>query len=122
MEYMTLMIDTETRDLVFDEDGFFKTVHGDDTMVQNVRHALITWKKEFFADLEHGTEYERIMGTNQNNIDIEEIKEILREAILQEPEVARVDRLISSYDGRNVSAEFSATLVNGNKISLEVTA
>lgn len=122
MEYMTLMIDTETRDLVFDEDGFFKTVHGDDTMVQNVRHALITWKKEFFADLEHGTEYERIMGTNQNDIDIEEIKEILREAILQEPEVARVDKLTASYDGRNVSAEFSATLVNGNKINLEVTA
>lgn len=122
MENMTLLIDPETRDLVFDENGFFQKIYAHDTTVQNVRHALITWKKEFFADPEHGTEYERIMGTNLNEIDTEEVKEIIREAIFQEPDVVRVDELKISYDGRNVSAEFSATLADGEQISLEVTA
>lgn len=122
MNNMTLLIDPETRDLVFDEDGSFQKIYGTDTVVQNVRHALITWKKEFFADPEHGTDYERIVGTNQNEIEIEEIKEIIREAVFQESYVSRVDELKVSYNGRNVSAEFSATLADGEKISLEVTA
>lgn len=122
MDNMTLLIDTETRDLVFDGEGAFQKIYTEDTTVQNVRHALITWKAEFFADLEHGTDYERIMGTNQNEIDLEEIKEILREAIFQETDVSRIDKMSVSCDGRNVSAEFSATLVNGEQISLEVTA
>ena len=121
MDNMTLLIDPESRDLVFDENGDFKKIYGEDTTVQNVRHALITWKAEFFADRVHGTDYERIMGTSQNDIDLEEIKEILREAIFQENDVSRIDELNVSYDGRNVTAEFSAVLVSGEKISLEVT-
>jgi len=118
---MTLLIDPETRDLVFDDEGSFQKIYAHDTMIQNVRHALITWKREFFSDPEHGTDYERIVGTNQNEIDNEEIKEIIREAIFQEPNVSRIDELSVSYDGRSVSAKFSATLIDGEQISLEVT-
>ncbi|WP_304430122.1 DUF2634 domain-containing protein [Faecalibaculum rodentium] len=121
-ENMTLLIDPETRDLVFDAEGSFQKIYDEDTVVQNIRHALVTWKQEFFADPEHGTDYERIMGTNQNEIEIEEIKEILREAIFQEPNVSRIDTMTVTYDGRSISAEFSATLVNDEQISLEVTA
>ena len=121
MENMTLLIDTETRDLVLDEDGSFKKIYAEDTTVQNVRHALVTWKAEFFADETHGTDYERIMGKNRNEADISEIKEVLREAIFQEPDVARIDSLDVTFDGRNVTAEFHGTLTNGEKISLEVT-
>ena len=121
-ENMTLLIDPETRDLVFDAEGSFQKIYDEDTVVQNIRHALVTWKQEFFADPEHGTDYERIMGTNQNEIENEEIKEILREAIFQEPDVSRIDEMTVSYDGRSVSAMFSATLVNDEQISLEVTA
>lgn len=119
-ENMTLFIDSETRDLVFDEDGSFQKIYAEDTIVQNVRHALVTWKQEFFADPEHGTDYERIMGTNQNEIEIEEIKEIFREAIFQESDISRINEMTVFYDGRSVSVEFSATLVNGGQISLEV--
>lgn len=122
MENMTLLIDLETRDLVFDAGGSFQKIYDKDTTAQNVRHALVTWKKEFFADPEHGTDYERIMGTNQNEIDTEEIKEIIREAVFQEPHVSRVDELNISYDGRNISTEFSATLADGGQIRLGVTA
>ena len=121
-ENMTLLIDPETRDLVFDAEGSFQKIYDEDTVVQNIRHALVTWKQEFFVDPEHGTDYERIMGTNQNEIEVEEIKEILREAIFQEPNVSRIDTMTVTYDGRSISAEFSATLVNDEQISLEVTA
>ena len=121
-ENMTLLIDPENRDLVFDAEGSFQKIYDEDTVVQNIRHALVTWKQEFFADPEHGTDYERIMGTNQNEIEVEEIKEILREAIFQEPNVSRIDTMTVTYDGRSISAEFSATLVNDEQISLEVTA
>lgn len=121
-EDMTLLIDPETRDLVFDEGGNFVKIYGADATVQNVRHALLTWKAEFFADLVHGTDYERIMGTNQSEIDINEIQDVVREAIFQEDEVSRIDTLNVSYDGRNVTAEFSATLVSGETIASEVTA
>lgn len=122
MDNMTLMIDPETRDLVFDEDGSFKKIYGSDTTVQNVRHALLTWKDEFFADEMHGTDYERIFGLNQNDVDEDEIKEIIREAIFQEPDVSRIDSLTVSYDRRNILVEFSASLVDGETIVLEVTA
>jgi len=121
-ENMTLLIDPETRDLVFDEDGNFVKIFDADTTVQNVRHALLTWKAEFFADLVHGTDYERIMGKNQNEIDLNEVEDIIREAIFQENDVARIDSITVSYDRRSVTAEFTATLVNGETITSEVTA
>lgn len=119
---MTLLIDPETRDLVLDEDGHFQKIFDRDTAVQNVRHALLTWKAEFFADETHGTDYERILGVNQNDVDEEEIKEIMREAIFQEPDVSRIDSMSVSCERREVSVAFSATLVNGETITLEVTA
>lgn len=119
---MTLLIDPETRDLVFDEDGSFKKIYDRETTVQNVRHALLTWKAEFFADLTHGTDYESIVGKNQNEIEDEEIKEVIREAVFQEPDVSRIDSLEASYDRREITVELSATLVDGETIVLEVTA
>ena len=90
------------------------------------RHALLTWKAEFFADVVHGTDYERILGVNQNDVDEEEIKEIMREAIFHSralrPDVSRIDSMTVSYDGRSVSVAFTATLVNKETITLEVTA
>ncbi len=121
-ENMTLLIDPETRDLVFDDDGNFVRIFDADTTVQNVRHTLLTWKAEFFADLVHGTEYESIVGKNQNEIDLNEGQDIIREAIFQEDDVSRIDTISISYDGRTVSTEFTATLVSGETIALGVTA
>lgn len=119
---MTLLIDPETRDLVFDGDGNFAKIFGADTTVQNVRHALLTWKAEFFADLVHGTDYESVMSKNQNEIDLNEVEDIIREAIFQENDVSRIDSISVSYDGRSITSEFTATLVNGETIASEVTA
>ena len=121
-ENMTLLIDPETRDLVLDEDGFFKKIYGVDTTVQNVRHALLTWKAEFFADKTHGTDYERVIGVNQNDLEQGEIEEIIREAVFQEPAVSRIDDVSVSYERRNIKVEISAVLADENKIRLEVVA
>lgn len=121
-ENMTLLIDPETRDLVFDENGNFKKVFGQDTTVQNVRHALLTWKAEFFADQTHGTDYERILGKNQNDLEMSDVEEVIREAIFQEPAVSRIDELNVAYDKRSITAEFLAVLIDNTKIRLEVTA
>lgn len=121
MENMTLQLDPETRDLVFDSDGSFQKIYGEDTIVQNVRNTLLTWKAEFFADETHGTDYERILGKNQNDIDDGEIEEVIREAVFQEPSVKRIDNLKLSYEKRTVTAVISATLENDEKINLEVT-
>ena len=121
-ENMTLLVDPETRDLAFDDGGNFKKIFDADTTVQNVRHALLTWKAEFFADLIHGTEYERIIGMNQNEIDLNEVQDIIREAIFQEDDISRIDTITVSYDGRTDAAAFTATLVSGETIALEVTA
>jgi hypothetical protein len=122
MDNMTLRIDPETRDLAFDAEGNLEQLYVNDTIVQNVRHALLTWKDEFFADKTHGTEYERIMGVNQNDLDEGEIGEVLREAIFQEPEISRIDELTIAYENRAITAEFSATLKNGDSIRRGVTA
>ncbi len=121
MDNMTLQIDPETRDLVFDEDGAFRKIYEVDTIIQNVRNTLLTWKAEFFADETHGTDYERILGKNQNEIDDGEIEEVIREAIFQEPSVTRIDSLKYSYEGRAVTVTIAATLENDEKIKLEVT-
>ena len=122
MDEMTLLIDPDTRDLVFDDDGSFKKIYETDTIVQNVRHALITWKNEFFADDEHGTDYDRIMCVNQNELDDDEVREVIREAVFQEPYVSRVEKIDVTYENRNITVQLLAVLMDEEKITLEVTA
>ena len=121
-ENMTLLIDPETRDLVLDENGFFKKIFDKDTVVQNVRHALLTWKAEFFADLRHGTDYERIMGKNQNELEDGEIEEVIREAVFQEPDIAWIESIDVTFENRKVTAEIAAVMEDKTPIRLEVTA
>lgn len=121
-ENMTLLIDPETRDLVFDENGFFKKIFDKDTVVQNVRHALLTWKAEFFADLRHGTDYKRIMGKNQNELEDGEIDEVIREAVFQEPDISWIESINITFENRKITAEISAVTLDDEPVRLEVTA
>lgn len=119
---MTLYIDPRSLDLEFDENGSFRKIYGYDTVVQNVRNTLSTWKDEFFADPSHGTDYERIMGLNQNDIDEDEVKEIIREAVFQEPSVSWIDSIsVAMGEGRTLEVTLSATMTDGSNFNLEVT-
>lgn len=118
---MTLKINPETRDLVINSEGNFEQIYDDNTIMQNVRNTLLTWKAEFFADDEHGTEYDRILGQPDNEIDFDDVEEVIREAVLQEPDVERVEEIRVVYEGRGITAEVTMTFVDGETASLEVT-
>ena len=124
MSNTTLRIDPETRDLVFDENGNFELIADTDALIQNVRPTLLTWKAEFFADESHGTDYEQIMGLSQNEVQAEDspVKEVIREAVFQEPNVSRINSITTEFENRTITVTLSATLVSGEEIYLEVTA
>ena len=117
----TLRIDPESRDITFDTDGMMETVAGDDTTAQAVRLTLQTWLGEFALVPSHGTNYEAIMGKKPKDLTEDEIPEIVRAAIFQEPEVEEVEEVSYTQAGRSLDIFFVGRLSNGNIISSEVT-
>lgn len=120
---MTLKIDTETMDLVFDDDGMCECIYGDETTTQCVRLTLQTGKESFPLDLEHGTAWEQILGRKMSDLADDEVDEIIREAIFQEDDVEQVDSLAVERDesGRHLDIAFTGTLYGGRQISTEVS-
>ena len=110
-------IDPDTRDLCFDKDGMLETVSDQEAAVQGVRMALTAFKGDFDLVPEHGTDYEQILGVEA---DEETMDEVVREAIFQEDRVSAIDELSVSTANRIVEINFSGTLNNGEKISMEV--
>ena len=110
-------IDPETRDLCFDKDGMLETVSEQETAVQGVRMALTAFKGDFDLVPEHGSDYEQILGVEA---DEETMDEVVREAIFQEDRVSAIDELSVSTANRTVEINFTGTLNNGEKISMEV--
>lgn len=117
----TLRIDPESRDITFDTDGMMETVAGDDTTAQAVRLTLQTWLGEFALVPSHGTDYEAIMGKKPKDLTEDEIPEVVRAAIFQEPEVEEVEEVTYTQAGRSLDIFFVGRLSNGNIISSEVT-
>ena len=118
---MTLRIGEEDRDLVIDDSGNMEQIYGDETTAQNVRLTLQTWKEEFFLDTTHGTQYDRILGKKPHELPQDEVGEVLREAIFQEPDVAQVNSTSADIGEKTIDAAFAATLKSGQTISMEVT-
>ena len=117
----TLRIDPESRDITFDTDGMMETVAGDDTTAQAVRLTLQTWLGEFALVPSHGPNYEAIMGKKPKDLTEDEIPEVVRAAIFQEPEVEEVEEVTYTQAGRSLDIFFVGRLSNGNIISSEVT-
>lgn len=119
MDGYTLKIDEKTRDLVFDDDGYFKEIYGDESSAQAVRLTLLVYKGEFPLDSTHGTDYDRIMGQPLSRLPQDEIEEILREAIFQEEEVVQIDSMELTQKGRSLGVAFVGTLKSGKTIKTE---
>ncbi|MDL2258867.1 hypothetical protein LJC42_06940 [Eubacteriales bacterium OttesenSCG-928-K08] len=117
MDNSTLRINPDTHDLELTEEGSFIMIHSDNTSAQCVRLTLETFKSTFFLDLNHGTDYAKIMGEQPTN---KEIDTIMSEAIYQEPNVRHIDALSIGVDGRLVNTSFSARLKSGQTINVEV--
>ena len=120
---MTLLIDAETRDIVFDENGELAMIFGGETTAQCARLTLQAYKKESPFDLTHGTDYARIMGAKPNEISDDEIQEIIREAVYQENDISQANNIeVTHNDNRGLNIVFDGALANGNIINMEVGA
>lgn len=117
MENMTLKIHPGTHDLVLDEAGALSMIGGAETVAQCVRTTLEVFKGEWFLNLEHGTDYEQILGDAQGDPET-----VLREAIFQETEVQYIDSIAVSHEGRELSIAFSGRLKDGTSITVEASA
>ena len=117
----TLRIDPQTRDIVFDEDGMLETISGDEATAQAVRQTLLVYKGEFPLVPSHGTDYEKIMGKKPNEIEDDEVPEVIREGVFQEPEVTEVDGVEFNIAGRSMDISVSGRLASGNTITSEVS-
>ena len=118
---MTLRIDPDSRDLVFDKDGIMGRIYGDDTTGQCIRLTLLTWKGELFLDTTHGTEYDRVLGKKPSELSDDEAGEVIREALFQEQDVSHVNSLSVDIGNMAASITLDATLFSGKKISMGVT-
>lgn len=119
-ENYTLKIDPESRDIVLDGDGILETISGDETSAQAVRLTLEVYRGEFPFDPTHGTDYEKIMGKKAHDLDEDEIPEVIRDAVFQEPAVAEVDGIDYEISGRSLSASITGRFTSGAPISMEV--
>lgn len=117
----TLRIDPQTRDIVFDEDGMLETISGDEATAQAVRQTLLVYKGEFPLVPSHGTDYEKIMGKKPNELEDDEVPEVIREGVFQEPEVTEVDGVEFNIAGRTMDISVSGRLASGNTITSEVS-
>ena len=98
-EKYTLKIDPVTRDLVLNDDGVM----------------------EFPFVPSHGTAYERIMGKKAHELTEDEIPEVIRDAVFQEPEVEEVQEVSYTLEGRELAVSVSGRLSDGETINAEVT-
>ena len=121
-EKYTLKIDPVTRDLVLDDDGIMEVVTGDDVPAQNVRLTLQAWRGEFPFVPSHGTEYDRIMGKKPGELTEDEVPEVIRDAVFQEPEVEEVQEVSYNLEGRALDVSVSDRLADGETINAEVKA
>jgi hypothetical protein len=118
MANITWKIDSDTKDLAFDNEGFLKTIDEESTSAQNIRMTLESWKGDFDLDPDHGTDYTKILV---EQADDDTTEEIIREAIFQEDNMGVLERLsVERDENRKISISFSGQLNNGAAINMEV--
>lgn len=116
----TLKIDPESRDLILDDAGMLETISGDDTTAQAVRLTLEVYRGEFTFDPTHGPAYERIMGKKRHELEDDEIPEVIRDAVFQEPQVVEINAIDYELVGRGLEIAVTGRLQSGNTIKTEV--
>lgn len=117
-----MKIQHDTRDLILNEaTGDWEFEEDYATIAQCVKATLQVYKKEWFLDWEHGTDYENILGIKPMPDD-RTIQRILREAIYQEENIRYVKKLEYELDQKNrkLSVSFDAVMNDGQEFSIIV--
>ena len=61
------------------------------------------------------------MGKKPNELEDDEVPEVIREGVFQEPEVTEVDGVEFNIAGRSMDISVSGRLASGNTITSEVS-
>lgn len=117
MANLTIAVDTETRDIVI-ADGTVATTSGNEAILQNIRNTLLVYRGEFEKEPDHGTDYASIF--ENDSITNEEIVEIVRDAIFQEPYVQAISDISVVRANRQLTVTFEAALYTGDNITARV--
>jgi len=113
----TMLLDA-TKDIIF-VDGEIAMTSDSDAILQNIINTLLVYKGEFEKDADHGTDYESVFDNER--ITNDEVVEIIRDAIFQEPNVQEIESISASRNNRSIEIKFTVKLNNGDTITSEVT-
>ncbi len=114
----TWLLNPETKDLAFDEEGILSIVKDDAADIQEIWMVLQTWKGDFDLVPAHGTDYGRILGEPE---DEDTADEVIREAVFQEANVSSLDEiLVAVTEKRTLDVRISGTLSSGALVGMEV--
>lgn len=116
MANLTLRINSETRDLEL-ADGMIGTISDTASILQNVRNTLLVYKGEFEKNIDHGTDYDAIFSKSVSD---EEVTEMIRDAIFQEPFISEIIDVKVNRVGRQLTISFNATLYTGENLTSQV--
>ena len=109
-----LYLDPETHDLVI-ENGSPVRVSGEAAVAQSIKHRLLFFKGEYFLDVRQGMPWRTQILIK--NPDLSQLRDLFRQAILQDPEVVDVPSVDLSLDGRTLSVSWTARLTTGRTIT-----
>lgn len=103
------------------KDGDFFWVSGAKQVAQQVKITLLTFKEEWFLDIEHGIPYlDNILVKNPNRAEVEAI---LRTAVKDVPDVTAVPsmRLFVNHPARKLRVDMDVETAQGvEKVTVEV--
>ena len=94
-----IAIDVNISDIVLTDDGDIMLIDNAERVAQQIVISLRFWLGEWFLDTSLGVPYlEYVLGKNPN---INHVRQVIAEAIMQVTGVSKVDRLDFDYDAPN---------------------
>ena len=117
-----IKLDTSSHDITL-EDGSLSTVRDSEKVAQDIKTRLKTLRGEIILDNSYGFPYTLLF--NSRDIDLSEIETIVKQFILETPDVLQLTSFFVDFDSskRKMSIKFSVTtsFSGDESIQLEVS-
>lgn len=104
-------------DISFDDTGNIEMVEGKDAETQNLERLLTTNTGEWFLNILHGLEYDKIQGKNVTD---EQIRHAFMKAIAQEPNAEEIEDIDIERNNqkRTVQITVECRMKSGNVVEV----
>lgn len=117
---MDILLDTATHDLIFNNGPLtkeFTTQPFTQTVAQRLKIRLLTFREEYFMDVEYGVPYWQILGNKNKK---ESVDLIIQQEVLKEIGVKEITSFKSTFENRRYSCTIQVR-VNSGEISQPIT-